>query len=94
MSAERVNGVNRIRLPKSSRQLMIHLVENGPGSPKELSTRTGVPLRTVSFALRKLRERGIVKRFYDFDDLRTPKYFIDDEKSPQIIRILERMRNA
>ncbi|UCH32777.1 MAG: ArsR family transcriptional regulator [Candidatus Bathyarchaeota archaeon] len=61
-------------LPKSARTVFLALVETGPMKSKDLSEHTALSSRTVRYGLEILRERKLVRRIPDFNDLRSHFY--------------------
>lgn len=67
-------------LPPSSRKLY-QLFEEGRGMTyKDLVSISGMPPRTVRYALKKLKERGLVAEKFNFQDARQIIYL----KRPQV----------
>jgi DNA-binding MarR family transcriptional regulator len=56
------------------------LATSGPMSPKEISTKSQLPLRTVSFALRKLMAFNLLRRIPNLQDMRQPLYHLESEE--------------
>ncbi|MGV9169167.1 MAG: winged helix-turn-helix domain-containing protein [Promethearchaeia archaeon] len=50
------------------------LAEEGPMSPKEISDNLSIPLRTLTYNLRKLREKKLCRRIPNLQDMRSPLY--------------------
>ncbi|MDH7593263.1 MAG: winged helix-turn-helix domain-containing protein [Methanomicrobiales archaeon] len=66
-------------LPPSSKKLF-QLFEEGRGMTyKDLVSRSGLPPRTVRYALKKLKDRGLVAEKFNFQDARQIIYL----KRPQ-----------
>ncbi|MCK5151829.1 MAG: hypothetical protein KAQ65_08310 [Candidatus Thorarchaeota archaeon] len=49
-------------------------------SPKEISRRSEIPLRTVSFALRKLTAQNLLRRIPNLQDMRQPLYNLESKE--------------
>lgn len=49
-------------------------------SPKEISRKSDLPLRTVSFALRKLTAFKLLRRVPNLQDMRQPLYRIESDE--------------
>lgn len=64
-----------MRLPPSARFVLKVLSEGEPMTIGEIAEETGLPLRTVKFALRRLRELGLVSAVPCVRDLRRKFYF-------------------
>ncbi len=63
-------------LPLSSREIIRYISNNGPTSPRRLSEHCKIPMRTVSYALKRLRGQKLVKKVVDLQDMRSPKYHL------------------
>lgn len=60
------------------------LTQTGPASPREISRKANIPLRTVSFALRHLRGLDVCRPIPNLQDMRRPRYIVDSEKARAI----------
>lgn len=59
-----------IHLPPSSRAVLV-LFDDGRGlTYKELVAKSGLPPRTVRYALKKLKENGLIAEKFNFQDAR------------------------
>ena len=67
-------------IPKSARIVLHSLATTGPMSPKEISRRSEIPLRTVSFALRKLTAQNLLRRIPNLQDMRQPLYNLESKE--------------
>jgi DNA-binding MarR family transcriptional regulator len=67
-------------IPKSARIVLHSLATTGPMSPKEISRRSEIPLRTVSFALRKLTAQNLLRRIPNLLDMRQPLYNLQSKE--------------
>jgi DNA-binding MarR family transcriptional regulator len=76
--------------PKSALQVLRTLGKNGPMAPKDISMSTELPLRTVSFALRKLLRWHVCRKIPNLADMRRPLYHVDPEKAREIFRMYGR----
>ncbi len=72
-----VSGVDG--LPKSSLEVLSFLVTHSPLGPKEISEKLGYAPRTISFALRKLLEKKIVRKRPNLNDMRRWLYLVDEK---------------
>ncbi|MFO7835513.1 MAG: transcriptional regulator [Candidatus Thorarchaeota archaeon] len=63
----------------STVEVLKHLASEGPMCPKDISKETGVSLRTVSFALRELRQENLCRRIPNLQDMRKPLYSANKE---------------
>ena len=69
-----------VEIPKSVLFIMDFLKENGPMAPREIARKAEIPLRTVSFALRRMTKLQLCKRIPNLQDMRRPLYHVDGEK--------------
>ncbi|MFW9918066.1 MAG: helix-turn-helix domain-containing protein [Candidatus Thorarchaeota archaeon] len=63
-------------LPQSSREIIRYISKNGPTSPQRLSEHCQIPMRTVSYALKRLRGQKLVRKVIDLQDMRSPRYHL------------------
>jgi DNA-binding MarR family transcriptional regulator len=68
----------------STVEVLKHLAREGPLCPKDISKETGVSLRTVSFALRELRQKELCRRIPNLQDMRKPLYLANKENLQQL----------
>ena len=76
--------------PKSALVVLRILRNNGPMAPKDISKSAELPLRTVSFALRKLLRWQVCRKIPNLTDMRRPLYHIDQEKARDIFMMYGR----
>jgi len=62
------------------------LMNHGPMCPLEISEKLDMAPRTVSFALRKLLGRQLLKRIPNLHDMRRPKYHVNMEAAMDILQ--------
>ncbi|MFW9919427.1 MAG: MarR family transcriptional regulator [Candidatus Thorarchaeota archaeon] len=74
-----------MELPSSAISVLQSLISCGPLSPKDISRRGNIPIRTVNFAIRKLKGRGLIRRIPNLQDMRSPLYTTDLEAAKQIV---------
>ncbi len=74
------------RTPKSAMAILGALINNGPMCPLEISETLDMAPRTVSFALRKLLGRQLLKKIPNLQDMRRPKYHVNMEVAKDILR--------
>ncbi|MHA1906189.1 MAG: MarR family transcriptional regulator [Candidatus Thorarchaeota archaeon] len=67
-------------IPKSARIVLHHLATTGPMSPKQISRKSDLPLRTVSFALRRLTAQNLLRRIPNLQDMRQPLYHLESKE--------------
>jgi DNA-binding MarR family transcriptional regulator len=76
--------------PKSALAVLRTLRKKGPMAPKDISKSAELPLRTVSFALRKLLRWDVCRKIPNLADMRRPLYHADPEKAREIFRMYGR----
>ncbi|TFG98598.1 MarR family transcriptional regulator [Candidatus Thorarchaeota archaeon] len=74
------------RTPKSAMAILGVLINNGPMCPLEISETLNMAPRTVSFALRTLLGRQLLKRIPNLHDMRRPKYLVNMEVAQGLLR--------
>ena len=62
------------------------LMNHGPMCPIEISEKLDMAPRTVSFALRKLLGRQLLKRIPNLHDMRRPMYHVNMEAAKDILQ--------
>jgi DNA-binding transcriptional ArsR family regulator len=82
-----INGI-----PKSALVLLAHLDEKEPMAPRQMSKRFNIPLRTVSFALKRLRENKLIVRVPNLFDMRQPLYRVNNEHVRELRKTLEEIK--
>jgi hypothetical protein len=65
--------------PKSTLLVIDALKTNGPMAPRDISKTAEIPLRTVTFALKKLLSWKVCRRIPNLNDMRRPLYVVDNE---------------
>lgn len=58
------------RLPRSARLVFAQILDHGPATQPELAELSGLPIRTVRFAAKRLLEEGLVRTHLNFQDVR------------------------
>ena len=74
------------RTPKSALAILGALINHGPMCPIEISEKLDMAPRTVSFALRKLLGRQLLKKIPNLHDMRRPKYHVDMEAAKDMLQ--------
>lgn len=74
-----------VSIPKSARVVLHSLATTGPMSPKEISNKSDLPLRTVSFALRRLTAQNLLRRIPNLQDMRQPLYLLESGEIKTIL---------
>lgn len=67
------------RLPDSARRVFGAVRDDGPLTHSDLRDRTGLPPRTIRFAVKRLREEGLVDARSSLRDCRTCYFFVSRE---------------
>ena len=62
-------------MPKSCTSVLMQLEKTGVQTHKDLVLSTGLAPRTVRYALRRLKEEGLVIEKFNFRDARQSMYF-------------------
>jgi DNA-binding transcriptional regulator GbsR (MarR family) len=73
-------------LPKSALIVLEGLTVSGPMSPKDISEKTKLAPRTVSFALRKLLGWRLCRKVPNLSDMRQPLYLANPEMARNLLR--------
>ncbi len=79
-------------LPRSALILLDHLTEHGPMAPRDLSKKSKIPLRTVTFALKKLVGQKLLRKVPNLMDMRKPLYHADAERIQEVEAEIEKLR--
>ena len=79
-------------LPRSALILLDHLTEHGPMAPRDLSKKSKIPLRTVTFALKKLVGHSLLRKVPNLMDMRKPLYHANVERIREVEAEIERIR--
>jgi DNA-binding MarR family transcriptional regulator len=61
------------------------LVKEGPMCPQEISSKLDMAPRTVSFALRRLLKRQLLRKIPNLNDMRRPMYHVDMETAQEVL---------
>lgn len=88
-----VNDLNwDCQLPKSALVVLDHIVADGPLAPREISRKFDVPLRTVTFAIKKLVNLGLLRKVPNLMDMRKPQYHTNNQRIHELHDIIELLR--
>ena len=79
-------------LPKSALVVLDHISADGPLAPREISRKFNVPLRTVTFALKKLMKLDLLKRVPNLSDMRKPQYHTNQHRVHELHDVIELLR--
>jgi DNA-binding MarR family transcriptional regulator len=74
------------RTPKSAMKILGTLANDGPMCPLEISERLNMAPRTVSFALKELVRRQLLRRVPNLLDMRRPMYHVNMELARELIQ--------
>jgi len=74
------------RTPKSAIKILGTLANDGPMCPLEISERLNMAPRTVSFALKELVRRQLLRRVPNLIDMRRPMYYVNMESAKDLIQ--------
>ncbi len=69
-----VNAVNRSGLPPSARTLMRLLDDGRPRTFKDMTNEAEIAPRTIRYALKRLKEEGLIIEKFNFRDARQVLY--------------------
>lgn len=69
-----VNAVNRPGLPPSARILMRLLDDGKPRTFKDMTNEADIAPRTIRYALKRLKEKGLIIEKFNFRDARQVLY--------------------
>jgi DNA-binding MarR family transcriptional regulator len=72
--------------------LLACLHEKEPMAPRQMAKHFNIPLRTVSFALKRLREQKLIVRVPNLIDMRKPLYQVDDTRIGDLWQKLEEIK--
>ncbi|MEK6975259.1 MAG: winged helix-turn-helix domain-containing protein [Candidatus Thermoplasmatota archaeon] len=64
------------RLPESARRVFAAVRDDGPLTHADLRRRTGLPPRTVRFAVKRLKDEGLVDTRSSLRDCRNTYFFV------------------
>jgi DNA-binding MarR family transcriptional regulator len=73
------------RSPKSALMILGALANDGPMCPIEISEKLNMAPRTVSFALRQLLKRQLLRRVPNLLDMRRPMYHVNMEQARDML---------
>ena len=79
-------------LPRSALVVLNHLTEHGPMAPRDLSRKSKLPLRTVTFALKKLVRHRLLSKVPNLLDMRKPLYHANIDRIREVEAEIERLR--
>ena len=79
-------------LPRSALILLDHIKEHGPMAPRDLSKKSQIPLRTVTFALQKLVTQKLLRKVPNLMDMRKPLYHPNIDRIREVEAEIEKLR--
>lgn len=74
--AVQVDPIVLTRLPESARRVFEAVKQGGPITHTELRERTGMPARTIRFAVKRLKDEGLIDTRCSLQDCRTCFFFV------------------
>lgn len=77
-------------LPESAFHLLTYLRDKGATTQRELIEQLEMPLRTIRYALRRLKEKSYIISKANLDDMRSIKYAISPEIFIDLNQVLEK----
>lgn len=77
--AVRVDEGRLGRLPGSAQRVFDAVRDDGPLTHSDLRERTGLPPRTIRFAVKRLRDEGLVDARSSLKDCRTCYFFVSKD---------------
>ncbi|MCY3414091.1 MAG: MarR family transcriptional regulator [Candidatus Heimdallarchaeota archaeon] len=80
------------KLPEAAIPLLRYLEANGKKTQRELIQNLNLPTRTVRYSIRRLLERGLIKKVPNLKDMRSVFYLIDSSVLDVEAIIAEEMR--
>lgn len=78
--AVRVDPLEFARLPESAQRVFVAVRDNGPVSHASLREITGMPPRTIRFAVKRLRDEKFLDARCSLRDCRTCYFFVDTSR--------------
>ncbi|MDD4300495.1 MAG: winged helix-turn-helix domain-containing protein [Methanomicrobium sp.] len=69
-----VNPVNKTRLPPSAKVVLTVLEDGKPKTFKDMTDEVGIAPRTIRYALKRLKESGLIIEKFNFRDARQVLY--------------------
>lgn len=82
------------KLPKSSKRIILLLAEEGTLTQKEIITLSGIPAKTVRYALKKLGSSDLLVTKPSLMDMRSSFYSLNPDYSPLIHQHVEEAKIA
>ncbi|WFN34843.1 helix-turn-helix domain-containing protein [Methanogenium sp. S4BF] len=73
-----INSVNKVRLPPSSQRVLTLLKDGSPRTFKQVTEEIDISPRTVRYAIKKLKESGLIIEKFNFRDARQVLYQVKD----------------
>lgn len=71
-----IDEASQSRLPESARRVLDAVIRFAPVTHADLRDLTGIPARTIRYAVRRLRDEGIIDSRCSLQDCRTCYFFI------------------
>lgn len=74
------------KLPDSAQRAYLAIKQNGPLQHKGLKEITGMPTRTIRFAVRRLQDEGFIISRQSLEDCRKPWFIIPHDPGNKVPR--------
>lgn len=82
-------GIFLCVLSKSAVEVLSFIDKNSPVSPKDIADKTGLPIRTVFYAINNLVEESLVKWAPSLNDMRHKMYSLNTQRIDRLREIVE-----
>ncbi len=71
-----------VKLPKSSKKIIVVLSEYGRITQKDIISLTGIPAKTVRYALKRLSDEKLIVSLANLEDMRSAYHMLNPDFSP------------
>jgi len=76
------------KLPESGRPIVRLLEKEGPLTQRDIIARLNIPTRTIRYGIRRLMEKGYIKKLPNLRDMRSVYYYISPDIDQDLLREL------
>ena len=76
------------KLPESGKPIVQLLEKEGPLTQKEIISRLNIPTRTIRYGIRRLMEKGFIRKLPNLKDMRSVYYYLSPDLDYQTLRML------